>query len=448
MATSGLRAGNPLLGQILGLFSVARMPLSIKELTAITGKQQRETQEEGIRPILPFLVETDSSFTFYHAKFHEFVTRRLLYDEEIRESHRRIADWLLRPENSTHGYRWASLAHHLFASGNREQLIQTIDEHFLVEKVRRLGYAVLEDVELWTRSLLDVGDPALVERCVEIVERLREVVGGDIIPDAAKAIQPHSRGTESFRTRLIVPMISSAPGLDAYVAILPKAVVAADFFEIVPLKDRLVVAIGDVPDLGLKSAFVARFIGNLFRKLVTEPATVQVGEVLKKLNLTLEAHDYFRSVSMQCVEFDLGSGILHIANAGHPYPVHYSANRGKCDILPVLGTLLHSPLRQPSRLEQYEEYGIDIGPGDIVVLVTDGLTEGHLLKGDPYKYRFTGIVERHANEGAETIGEAILSDWRRHPREGDFADDASVIVIKVDAIGQGAMKKPKREKET
>jgi hypothetical protein len=428
-ATSGLSTGNSILGNVLSLLCVARTPLSLQDIGNIIGSQQREVYEQGIRRIRQFLLEIDGCYTFYHTRFHEFVTRTILFEDELRKCHRRIADWLQHLDNCANEARWASLAYHLFESGSHEELIKTIDEEFLAQKVRRFGYAVLEDVELLTRSLLELGDPSLLERCVSLVESLREVVGGDIIPDAAKAVQSYHPGPESFRTRLIVPSVPSVPGLDVYVAVLPKAEVPADFFEIISMNDRLVLAIGDAPRIGLKSAFVARFIGNLFRKLVEKSSTLDLGEVLTSLNSRIAANDYFERVSMQCAEFNPRRGILHIANAGHPYPVHYSARRGKCDILPVRGNLLHNSLGEASGREQFEQYTLGIGPGDIFVLISDGLTEGHLLGSDPYGYRFTKAVEARSKEGSRAIGEAILESWRAHPREDDSADDVSIIVV-------------------
>jgi hypothetical protein len=428
-AMNGLRAGNTILGETLGCLSVARTSLSAQELSHITGHPQRQVDEQGIRPIRQFLFEVDGHFSLYHTRFHEFVIQSVLYEEELRDSHRKIAEWLDRPENRDNEYRWASLAHHLFESGSREQLTRTINDRFLAEKLRRLGYAVLEDVELLARCLLDMDDPAVVRLCVGFVERLRESIGGDIIPHAVKAIQTYRAEPRSLRPRVFAPVVPSIPALDAYVAVVPQAEVAADFFEFIPLHNRLVVAIGDAPSLGLKSAFVARFIGNLFRKLVQNSTPLQLTEVLAKLNATLRDHDYFERVSMQCIEFDPGRGVLRIANAGHPYPVHYSARRGKCDILPVQGSLLHNPLERVA--DRYEEYSLTIGRGDIVVLVTDGLTESHVILGDPYGYRFMATIEGRAAQSAQSIGEAILDSWRAHPREEDYADDVSVVVVGV-----------------
>jgi hypothetical protein len=429
-ATASLAFGNPILSGILGLLSVARTPLSVAQLSQIMSISQRDTDEQGITPIRQFLLEIDGSYTFYHARFHEFVTRTILYEDESRKAHRRIAHWLLLPANRTLEYRWASLAYHLFESGSFDELVKLIDEPFLAEKARRVGYAVLEDIELWSRVQLQKDDPALVERCVSLVESLRKSVGGDVL-DFAEAIHPYQSGPKSFRTKLIAPSIRSIAGLDVYAGVLPKGEVAADFFEVIPADNRLVVAIGDAPSIGLKSAFVARFIGNLFHKFVAGAKPLHLGEVLARVNSTLAAQDYFERVSMQCVELDPTNGIVRMANAGHPYPVHYSSRRGQCDVLPLRGDLLHDRISDNSTTAPYEEYRVAIAPGDVIVLITDGLTEDHVMRGDPYGYRFTAIVEARSRESAETIGEAILDGWKVHPREDDAGDDVSVIVIRV-----------------
>jgi len=429
-ATKGLSAGNAILRDVLGLLSTARTSLSLHDLSNIMGSQQREIVEQGIRPIQQFLIEIDGCYAFYHARFHEFVTQTILYQDELRNYHRRIAEWLQRPDNSTNETRWASLAYHLFESENYLELTKTIDEKFLVEKVRRLGYAVLEDVELWMRSLLEMGEPSLVERCVSIVEALRGAVGGDIIPDAVNAVRSYRPGPEFLRTRLITRSVASVPGLNVYVGVLPKLDVAADFFEIVPTEDRLVLTIGDVPSVGLKSAFVARFVGNQFRDLVEKANPIHMGEILAKVNAKISTNEYFERISMQCAEFDPVHGVAHFANAGHPYPVHYSSQRSKCDILPLRGNLLHNPQNSRSGSEHFEQYALETAPGDVLVFVTDGLTEGQLLRGDPYGYRFTELVEAHAKESASVIGEKILDSWKTHLREDDSADDVSLIVVK------------------
>jgi serine phosphatase RsbU (regulator of sigma subunit) len=285
-----------------------------------------------------------------------------------------------------------------------------------------------------TRSFLEAGDPASVERCVAIVEKLRKIVGGDIIDDATRALRPYRPGPASFRTRLIAPEIRTIPGLDVYVGALPRTDVSADFFEVIPVGEQLVIGIGDAPGAGLKSAFVARFLGNLLHRLVQEKSTIHVGEILSKLNSTIGGSQYFERISMQCVNLNPGQGILHIANAGHPDPILYSVRSGKCDPLPLFGDLLHDPFELDAEASVYDEYAAEITPGDILVLLTDGLIEAHRLDGNQYGHRFTKIIEDNAGRASKAIGEAILDDWRVHPRDEDYADDVTIVVITVNAF--------------
>jgi hypothetical protein len=427
----GLDASNPVLGKLLALFSTVRTPLSLQAAASILGFSQRETYDLGIRPIRQFLFELDDRFTFYHARFHEFVSKTVLYEEELRESHRRIANWLQRPENRDNEIRWNSLAYHLFEAGNHQALLSAIDEKFLATKVRRSGYAVLEDVELLTRCLLKLEDPSLIERCVLLVEGLRQVVGSDIIPSALNIVQPYRSGPTAFRTRLLSPSVTSVPGLDVFVGVLPKVEVPADFFEIVPLKGHLALAIGDAPSVGIKSAFVARFLGNLFNSYLRDSRHRDLAEVLAAIDAKVAGSDYFERISMQCADIDPARGLAYLANAGHPYPVRYSARRKKCDILPLRGGLLHNPSANRSAPQSFEQYGLEIEPGDVIVFITDGVTEGHLLQGEPFGYRFTRIVETVAQESAAAIGEKILDGWKTHPRKEDIADDVSIVVVKL-----------------
>ena len=427
-ATAAMTSGKGVLGDVLALLSVARMPLSVRELSGLTGIGQREVDEGGIRPVLSFLLDLDGRFTFYHARFHEFVTRTL-YEEELGKAHKRFVDWLERPENRNHPYRLSSLAFHLFHAGDGERLERQVNEAFLTGKVRRSGYAVLEDLELLTRSMLERGDAAVIERCMRLVECVRQAAGGDIVGEVSRRVQAYSSGPAAFRTKLIEVLPPTVPGLETYAAILPKADVAADFLEFAVRDGRLFAAIGDAPAVGLRSAFVARFLGNVFQHFVAHhDECPSPGEVLQHVDATVRGYDAFARISMQCVAVDPAAGTIVIANAGHPDPVHYVARRGKCDVLPLRGDpLLGAEPDEPGM--QRIRYEVEMERGDVFMMVTDGLTEDHVLQGDAYRYRFTGLLQNRARDGARAMGQAVLDDWRAHPRKGDIGDDASIVVI-------------------
>lgn len=425
-ATAGVReTSNEILLSTLGCLAVSKRPLSVRELSAITGVKQRLIDREGIRPIRQFLHAIDDTYSFYHARFHEFVTREVIYEDDLQEYHRKMVDWLSRPENAASTYRLEALAYHLFESAQYDTLLTIVNVEFLGDKVQAFGYAVLEDVELLVKSALALGDPRIVERSLGIIEGLRDIVGGDIVQETALVIRPRPMVTRPGR--VVLPAVPRIPGLDVFVGLVPKIAVSADFYEIVPIGDRLVIAIGDAPSVGLRSAFVARCIANLFRRLVKDTPTPQLAEVLANLRSTVAGHEYFERVTMQCVDLDPARGVMAIVSAAHPFPVLYSARRGQCDRLPVKGGFLYSSLQHPKRFEQYH---VEIAPGDVLVMLSDGLLGDQVHSGERYGYRFMRVIEQLAGRNAKIIGQAILDDWGSLSRQSS-SDDVTLIVVSV-----------------
>jgi hypothetical protein len=414
---------NYLLRDVLGFISVSRKSLSLLELSQLTGSTQRALATEAIAPIQPFLLDLDGSYAFYHERFHDFVVQDLLYEDELREYHKRLAAWLESPAVKGGYYYWNSLAYHRFHAGEW-QALQGIDDQFLAGKLRRFGYGVLEDLELLAASLLGAGAPSGVEQCVARFDALRQIVGSDVVEEMARNVQPNARGPLS---QSIVPRLSVVPGIDAHAILIPKREVTADFVEVVPRDGHLVIAIGDAPMTGLKSAFVARFIATLFRSLVLAPGSLRLDQVMEQLSTLISRHPYFERVSMQCVDLALDEEIMTMVNAGHPYPVVYSTHYGRCDRLAVRGPLLHvHPFERPSA--SFRVRHTEIGVGFVVVLVSDGITEAGPIQ-DPYGYRFTSVIEQNAGGGAKRICQAILDHWRQYIGVDAATDDATILVL-------------------
>jgi hypothetical protein len=411
---------NRLLRDVLGFIGASRKNLSLLELSQLTGSAQREVATEAIASIRLFLLEIDGSYAFYHERFHDFVVGELLYEDELRDYHNRLAAWLESPAAKGRDYYWNSLTYHLCHAGDIGAL-KRIDDQFLAGKLRRFGYGVLEDLELLAAALLGTGDPSSVEQCVARLDGLREVVGSDVVDEMARSVQPNVRGPHS---QSLVPRFAVVPGIDAHAILLPKREVTADFVEVVPRDGHLIIAIGDAPMSGLKSAFVARFIATLFRSLVLAPGQLRLDYIMDQLSALISRHPYFERVSMQCVDVALDEGTMTMVNAGHPYPVVYSTRYGRCDRLAVRGPLLHArPIETPPA-GAFRVRHAEIGVGFVVVLVSDGITEAGPIQ-NPYGYRFTSMVEQNAGGGARSICQAILDHWRYHIGVDAANDDAT-----------------------
>jgi hypothetical protein len=422
---------DPLLTDVLGLLATARKPLALRELGQIVGTPQREIDRRGIRPIRQFLLDLDEGYGFYHARFHDFVTHELLYEDELPRFHATLASWLRRPECLTSDYRYLALAYHLDRAGDRDGLWATVEPGFLREKIRRFRYAVLEDVVLLARDAIDTGDPSRVGRGIELVEDLREIVGGDLIDEARVAIQGRQQVATPMRDRIEATETVQVPGIDFYVGMLPKAAVGADFVEALRKGDSLVVALGDAPGVGLKGAFVARFVSGIVHRLAERPGALHLGELLQEVDRALAPHVFFDMISLQCVAVDPTAATLAIAGAGHPHPVLYSARHSRCDRLPVADDLLLARQRVGEAPPRRRQRHAEIGPGDVLVMISDGLTESHGMAADAYGYRFERLIPNLAACGARAIGEAVLEDWLIHAEGANYIDDVTVVVVTI-----------------
>jgi hypothetical protein len=432
---------NAILRSVLGFLTVVRKPLTIEELQTLTGTRQRELEEQGIAPLRHFLMRDESGYWFYHASFREFAEHTLLYPDEVKDFHARLARHVASAATGQPDYQWLYLGYHLSAAGDTQHLLQSLSPEFLREKARRFGFAVLDDLEFVSRALIESQKPESVEQCVRLVEDLRHDLGDALITNAP--LQPRGIAQQlpggPDGVRVITPRVSSVSGVDVYVGMIPASAVSADFVEIVPCNGGLGVAIGDAPSSGLKSAFVARFLGNYFQNLVKQQRDEDMGTLLEQINSAIAPSDYFERVSMQCLFIEANHEVVRIANAGHPDLVLYSARRGSCDLLTVPGELLHDSTRYTRRVNAYDEYLAEVGGGDVLVLLTDGLLEAHRLMGEPYGYRFTTIVEQNAHLSARDIGERIILDFLTYTADVEHRDDVTLAIIRLSRPNDGSL---------
>jgi len=129
---------------------------------------------------------------------------------------------------------------------------------------------------------------------------------------------------------------------------------------------------------------------------------------------------------------DAGRSALHLARAGHPYPIHIRAD-GSIGEVRSAGTLL-GLADIPA---EFEQVCVPLAPGDKVVFYSDGLEDAILVPGGPDDERaaFTAQFRRWARLRApdfvDAVGEYLdCREGSLHP-----ADDATLLVLDVGAPG-------------
>ncbi|HEV2357535.1 MAG TPA: SpoIIE family protein phosphatase [bacterium] len=217
------------------------------------------------------------------------------------------------------------------------------------------------------------------------------------------------------------------PGVAVAGRYQPSREVGGDFYAVLPLADgRVGLAIADVAGKGIPAATLAARTRYLLEALALDGR--DPADVLGRLNAVL-ARDPKTNlfVSLYYAVLDHTAGRLRFASAGHLPPVLLRA--GAADAVPVESTGLLCGILPEAR---YESLETAIGPGDLLVLFTDGLTEARRADGELFGEQRLASVVASARDGtsdevADTVMEAVAA-WAgtAGPR-----DDRALAVVRV-----------------
>ncbi len=215
-----------------------------------------------------------------------------------------------------------------------------------------------------------------------------------------------------------------------YEPTLAEADVGGDFFDAFPLLDgRVVLAVGDASGKGLGAALRAMHVKELLRAAFSFVEDSSPAYIVTRLNKYLCAgsekfESDFDFVTLALVVLDPVSGRGVFLCAGCEPPVIIRLNGG-AEPLQLPGT----PLGVTAETG-YIDSSFVLAPGDILVMVTDGITEAR--RGKEY-LEYAGMV-RLAQQGAslpalEDMCTAILEGARRFA-EGRFRDDVCMLIAR------------------
>lgn len=199
-----------------------------------------------------------------------------------------------------------------------------------------------------------------------------------------------------------------------------------DFFELPGEPGRLGMVIADVTGKGVPAALFMARSSAVIRSAglqVDSPSTtlMQVNEsILKKdkpAELLLTA---FYAV------LDTSRGRLVYANGGHCRPLWFQAATGTFQELASRSVILGAL----DRIE-LEEREIEVEPGDLLVLYTDGVTEAMDANGELFgKRRLQAVVGTDAGASAQQLLEAVVDAVQAFTGPDSQSDDIALLVVK------------------
>lgn len=274
-------------------------------------------------------------------------------------------------------------------------------------------WAVLRDVSRLRRSEHLVGRTQDTMRHREQMARAEHRMAVEL----QEAVLPSWRGSLPIPGR-------GASGLDIAARYLPSGaseLIGGDWYDALPLPDgRTLLTVGDLTGHGLPATSAMAMLLGALRGMAV--AGVDPGPVMGHLNQLIECSAQPVLSSAVCCRFDPVTQTLVWAQAGHPAPLLFRDGVG-CPLPAPDGVLLGA-----TSGVIYEQDRMDLLPGDVLVLHTDGLTRrcdrntgpDVLLRLAP---RFAQA--RTAQECVRIVVEELGTDER--------LDNACVLVARVEA---------------
>jgi len=216
----------------------------------------------------------------------------------------------------------------------------------------------------------------------------------------------------------------SSQRLDMYALLDPAREVGGDLYDYFMLdSDHLLFGIGDVSGKGVPAALfmaVTKTLVKAHGKKLLSPAKI-MSAVNDDLNFENEQSMF---VSYFLGNLNLKDGWLTYSNAGHLFPI--IKNKNMCEKLEGL----HGPVLGAIENFNYTESRIQLQPGEILLLYTDGVTEAMNAKREVYsEHRLLNMMNQIGKTTAKNLVDSIDKDVVAYRKLEDQSDDISIIAL-------------------
>jgi len=284
----------------------------------------------------------------------------------------------------------------------------------------RIGYFVI--VVAVVTNVVGFGVEEFQRKLRERNQQLEQTVEKGTI--ALQQQEEELKRAREIQQMLLPSTLPQLAGVQIAGAWQPAREVGGDYFDVIQLdKDRLGICVGDVAGKGITAALLMANLQASFRAFATTEASPQV--VCTKLNKFLCANIASgKFVTFFYAVLDADARTLTYENAGHSPGLLLRSN-GTTETLQGGGAVLGA---LPDWT--YQDYTVQLQPGDQLLLSTDGITEAENAKLEEFGEERLLEAARARHGSALEVQRAIMQQVTAFCG-GNFRDDATLLVLRI-----------------
>ncbi len=240
------------------------------------------------------------------------------------------------------------------------------------------------------------------------------------------------RIAKEVQSQLFPQILPKVSNLDYLGVCRTAREVGGDYFDFLQLQpEQLCLAVGDISGKGISAALLMANLQAILRSrapLHGGSLDELVGDINRLMHDTTDGSKF---ATLFCGVFDGVQRRLRYVNAGHccPVVVHSGINGGpKFGFLEPTGTIVGM-----FRDSEYSEASVQLDPGDMLVVYTDGITEAFNSENEEYgEERLMNLLEAAAELDPTDLRDRILDEVRTHSGDSPQYDDQTLVLARVE----------------
>jgi serine phosphatase RsbU (regulator of sigma subunit) len=232
------------------------------------------------------------------------------------------------------------------------------------------------------------------------------------------------RGAARIQESLLPEATPALPGWELAGSSRLCSAVGADYYDFSTDDGRLLLALGDVAGKGLAAALLMASLRAAVRALWREdqPLPRTVARVNENLLQTVPPN---RFATLFLARADTATGEVAWVNAGHAGPL-VARSDGTHEVLEATGTILGTFADA-----SWEEGRTKLGPGDVLVLLSDGVMEAaRATASDLGPERLAAVVRATGGGSASALLAALQAAAEEGLGGARRADDHTFVVLR------------------